>query len=49
MNYFKYMLLKLLAAPFNERRLESDFNNMADFLLETGQDISSIVISSQPM
>jgi aminoglycoside/choline kinase family phosphotransferase len=38
MNYFKYMLLKLLAAPFNERRLENDFNLMADFLLETGQD-----------
>ncbi len=38
MNYFKYMLLKLLAAPFNERRLENDFNNMADFLLQTGQD-----------
>jgi aminoglycoside/choline kinase family phosphotransferase len=38
MNYFKYMLLKLLAAPFNERRLEYDFNLMADFLLETGQD-----------
>jgi aminoglycoside/choline kinase family phosphotransferase len=38
MNYFKYMLLKLLAAPFNERRLENDFNTMADFLLETGQD-----------
>ncbi len=38
MNYFKYMLLKLLAAPFNERRLESDFITMADFLLKTGQD-----------
>lgn len=38
MNYFKYMFLKLLAAPFNERRLENDFNIMADFLLETGQD-----------
>jgi aminoglycoside/choline kinase family phosphotransferase len=38
MNYFKYMLLKLLAASFNERRLENDFNSMADFLLETGQD-----------
>jgi aminoglycoside/choline kinase family phosphotransferase len=38
MNYFKYMLLKLLAAPFNERRLENDFNIMADFLLKTGQD-----------
>ena len=38
MNYFKYMLLKLLAAPFNERRLENDFNSLCDFLLETGQD-----------
>ncbi len=38
MNYFKYMLLKLLAAPFNERRLENDFDKMSDFLLETGQD-----------
>jgi aminoglycoside/choline kinase family phosphotransferase len=38
MNYFKYMLLKLLAAPFNERNLERDFNHLADFLLETGQD-----------
>jgi len=38
MNYFKYMFLKLLAAPFNERRLEHDFNVMADFLLKTGQD-----------
>jgi aminoglycoside/choline kinase family phosphotransferase len=38
MNYFKYMLLKLLAVPFNERRLETDFNTLADYLLETGQD-----------
>jgi aminoglycoside/choline kinase family phosphotransferase len=38
MNYFKYMLLRLLAVPFNERRLEHDFNTLADFLLETGQD-----------
>jgi aminoglycoside/choline kinase family phosphotransferase len=38
MNYFKYMLLKLLAVPFNERRLEHDFNLLADYLLETGQD-----------
>lgn len=38
MNYFKYMLLKLLAVPFNERRLEQDFNNLADYLLEAGQD-----------
>jgi aminoglycoside/choline kinase family phosphotransferase len=38
MNYFKYMLLKLLAVPFNERRLEHDFDALADYLLETGQD-----------
>jgi aminoglycoside/choline kinase family phosphotransferase len=38
MNYFKYMFLKLLAVSFNERRLEHDFNLLADFLLETRQD-----------
>jgi aminoglycoside/choline kinase family phosphotransferase len=38
MNYFKYMFLKLVAAPFNEKKLEHDFNVLADFLLETGQD-----------
>jgi aminoglycoside/choline kinase family phosphotransferase len=37
MNYFKYMLLKLLAVPFNESRLEHDFEHLADYLLETGQ------------
>jgi aminoglycoside/choline kinase family phosphotransferase len=38
MNYFKYMLLKLLAVPFNEKHLENDFNALCDYLLETGQD-----------
>ncbi|MDP4224450.1 MAG: phosphotransferase enzyme family protein, partial [Bacteroidota bacterium] len=38
MNYFKYMFLKLVAVPFNERRLEHDFELLADFLIETGQD-----------
>ena len=38
MNYFKYMFLKLVAAPFNEKRLEHDFEKMADWLLSAGQD-----------
>lgn len=38
LNYFKYMLLKLLAIPFNEGNLERDFNSLSDYLLETGQD-----------
>ena len=38
MNYFKYMLLKLLAVPFNERNMEHDFVSLSDYLLETGQD-----------
>ena len=38
LNYFKYMLLKLLAVPFSERLMEQDFNSLCDYLLDTGQD-----------
>ena len=38
MNYFKYMLLKLLSAPFNERKLEHDFEKLAEYLLTARQD-----------
>jgi aminoglycoside/choline kinase family phosphotransferase len=38
LNYFKYMLLKLLAVPFSERLVEHDFNVLCDYLLDTGQD-----------
>ena len=38
MNYFKYMFLKLVSVPFNERKLEHDFEKLADYLLTAGQD-----------
>ncbi len=37
MNYFKYMFLKLVAVPVNEKELEKDFVRLADLLLGAGQ------------
>ena len=38
MTYYKYMFLKLIGAPFNEIKLERDFEALTQFLLDAGQE-----------